>query len=67
MPTNIDGKYLVVDLSNLDIEQVRLRNRSRSNTSTLLVLAATAFVTVVAVFLIGFSQGDIWPASTGAE
>ena len=64
MPAKFDGKYLEVDLSDMDIEEVRLRNKFHSTASTIVVIAVSAMLVYFIVFLIGFSQADIWPEST---
>ena len=66
-PAKIDGKYLKVDLSDLDIKEIRLRNKFHSTASTVVVIAVSAILAFLTVFFISFSQADIWPEGTDSE
>lgn len=67
MPAQIDGKYLIVDLSNLDIEQVRLRNKTNSTIATIGFIVGSLLVAFFALFAISFSQADLWSTETNTE
>lgn len=66
MPAMIDGKYLEVDISSVDIEQVRLRNTSASTIATVGAIAGTLLVTLYTAFLISFANSE-WTFGTGSE
>lgn len=44
MPAKIDGKYLEVDLSSLDIEEIKLRDKSGSTVLTAIAIAGALVV-----------------------
>ena len=58
MPATFDGKYLKFDLSNLKIEEIRLRNESSSTALTALAVAASVGLGYLIHFYISFSQSD---------
>lgn len=66
MPAVIDGKYLEVDISSVDIEQVRLRNESGSTIATVVAVAASLVVAAYAIFLISFANSE-WTFGEGSE
>ncbi len=67
VPGEIDGKYLKIDLSNVDIEGIKLHNETGSIVLTVVAIAGALVVAWLTVFLIGFSQAEIWPSGTGSE
>src|SRR5690606_29353507 len=59
LSTNIDGKFLVTDLSNVDIEKIMLRNDSASTNLSIIAVAATLVLGSLTFFIISFSKSDI--------
>jgi hypothetical protein len=64
MPGDIDGQYVRLDLSGIDIEKIMLRSESSSKNLTIVTIVTTVILTAVAIFLISFAQSDIWPEGT---
>lgn len=60
MPNKIDGKYLEVDLSNVEIDKIRLLNKSGSISLTAISIAGLLLLTFFTVFLISFANDDFW-------
>lgn len=52
MPAEIDGKYIEFDISNLEIDRIKLRTES---SSTVLTVVAVAASLVAAYFVYAFS------------
>lgn len=65
MPTSIDGKFLVTDLSNVVIEKIMLRNESASKNLTIVAIAATLLLAAVTYWASDFSFPD--PIGSGSN
>lgn len=56
MPAEIDGKYLKIDLSGIDIEEIKLRNKSTSTILTVVTVAGSVLVAYLSLFYIALSS-----------
>lgn len=66
MPVVIDGEFLRVDLSNLDVERLRLRNESGSRTLTIVTVAGALAAAFFIYFLISIASTE-WSIVEGYE
>ncbi len=66
MPNTIDGKFLVTDLSNVDIEKIMLRNESASKNLTIITVVTTLILTALSVFIISFASAE-WSFGEGSN
>lgn len=56
MPAEIDGKYLKIDLSNVKIEEIKLRNSSTSTILTVVAIAGILFVAFLTLYSIAMAS-----------
>lgn len=58
MPAEIEGKFLKVDISELVIEEIKLRNNTLSTILNIGIPVVTAFVGFMTIALISFGNSD---------
>ncbi len=58
MPAEIDGKHLEIDLSRLEIEEIKLRNKTTSHLLTGVTIIASVAATLYTIFLISFASAS---------
>ena len=58
MPAKFDGKYFEVDLFNVDIKEIKLRNKFHFIASTVVLITTSAIFAFLAIFLISFASDD---------
>lgn len=63
MPAFIDGKYLEIDLSSLDIAEINLRNESKSTILTVVAIAGAVFLAVITIASIAVASSP-WTLGT---
>lgn len=66
LPTQIEGKYLEMDLSGLDIEEIKLRNKSRSTNLTIVTVVSSLVIAVTAIILISIGNSE-WAFGEGSS